>query len=232
MSSFATQLKWQFVLLQKNNIISISIAVTLFYGLILYFLRNIGALDQVLVSIVLNDPAVIGYFFIALAIYIEMKHQILSAIFVSPIGLHQLLLAKTVSISLIGVICSLGLVFPVKGLDFNFLHFTFGSIGICLLSSLLGLFMLTFADEFLKFAILSILLFLAFVNIPLLQYLGAIHIGFIKYLLPIQGSLDLIDYAISGSPIHFGYSYLSIMLLVPLFYWLAYRRFLKKIVHQ
>jgi fluoroquinolone transport system permease protein len=232
MKTFITQLKWQFLLLQKNKIIGISLAVTFIYGLLLYFLKEIGGLDILLVSMVLNDPSVIGFFFVALAIYTEMKHQILPAIFTTPLNIHTYLLSKTISISIIGVICSLGLAMSVKGFDFDILSFAIGAMGICVLSTFLGIFMLTFANEFLKFAMTSIPIFLIFINIPLLQYLGVVDLGFIKYLFPIQGSLDLIDNAISGTEINYFLAYISIIVTIPLFYWLAYKRFSKKIVNQ
>ncbi|WP_320113366.1 hypothetical protein [Draconibacterium orientale] len=232
MNSFGSQLKWQFVLLQKNSIITISFAVTLVYGLTLYFLRDIGSLDKLLVALVLNDPSVIGYFFIALAIYIEMKHRILQAIFVTPFNLHHLFLSKVISVSLIGMACSLGLAFSVKGFDFNIAWYAIGSLSICVLSSLLGLYMLTFSNEFLKFAMSSIPVFLAFVNLPLLQYLNVVEMGLVKYIFPIQGSLDLIDYSVSGTAINFAFAIASIVVFIPFFYWLAFRRFSRKIVHQ
>jgi fluoroquinolone transport system permease protein len=232
MKTFLTQLKWEFTLLQKNSIIAISFGVTLIYGILLYFFRDADALDPLLISLVLNDPSVIGYFFIALAIYTERKHDILPAIFTTPVNVHSFVLSKTISLSFIGVVCSLGLAIPLKGLDFDILSFTIGATTICLLSTLLGLYMLTFANEFLKFAMLSIPVFLAFVNIPLLRFLGVIDLGFVSYLFPIQGSLDLIDAAIQGTEINYWLCYVSILATVPLFYWLAYRRFSAKIIHK
>lgn len=230
MSVFFTQLKWQFILLQKNNIISISLAVTLVYGLILFLLKDAEGLHELLVSLVLNDPSVIGYFFIALAIYTEIKHFILPAIFITPVNVHGFLIAKILSISIIGVICSLGLAISVKGFDFNIVAYTMGSMGICLLSAQLGLIMLTFASEFLKFAMLSVPVFMAFVNIPLLHYLGAIDIGVAKYLFPVQGSVDLISHGLGETAINYVYAYGSLIILIPLFYTIAYQLFTKKIV--
>jgi fluoroquinolone transport system permease protein len=229
MPTFFTQLKWQFVLLHKNNIISISFAVTIIYGLVLYFLRGVGSMDKVLVSLILNDPSVIGYFFIGHAFYIEIKYQILSAVLVTPLSIHQLLISKVLALTLIGVICSLVLAVSVRGLDFNIIPFVIGSLGICLLSALLGIIVMTYASELLKFTMLSVPIFLAFINIPLLQYLGAMDAGLLKYLFPVQGSVDLIDYGVSGTAISFVYAYLSIIVLVPIFYWLAFLRFNYKI---
>jgi len=232
MKAFSQQLKWQFILLGKNNIISISFGVTVIYGIILFLLRDIQVLDKVMVALVLTDPSVIGYFFIALAIYTEMKHGILPAIFVSSLSLHQLLLSKTVALSIIGTVCALGLAISVRGFDFDMLNFTIGVFGICTLSTLLGLIMLTYSNEFLKFTMLSVPFFLVFMSVPMLIYLGVINIGFVKYLFPIQGSLDLIDHSISGTKISFVYAYLSILIFVPVFYALAYRIFNRKVVHQ
>lgn len=232
MTTFLAQLKWQFFLLQKNNIISISFAVTLIYGVLLYFLRHVNYLDKFLVALILNDPSVIGYFFIGLALYIELKYQILAAVLVTPVSIHQLLMTKVLAISVIGVICSMGLGVSVRGLAFNVFPFIVGSFGICLLSALLGLIVLSYASEFLKFTLLSVPIFLIYINLPLLQYLGVVDMGVIKFLFPIQGSLDLIDYAVSDKAVNLPYAYLSILIWVPIFYRFAFMRFNKKWVHQ
>lgn len=232
MISFLKQVKWQFLLLQKNNIISISFVVTIVYGLILFFLKDVKYIDELLVSLVLNDPSVIGYFFIALAIYTEIKQGVLNALFVTPINCHKYLISKIVSLSIIGTICSILLVLSVKGLNFNIINYTLGSFGICLLSAIIGLIVLTFASEFLNFALLSIPVFFIFTGISLLEYLGTIDIGIFKYILPIQGSLDLLDNAVSGTQISYSYVYISFFLLIPFFYVIAYRLFTKKYVTQ
>lgn len=230
MKIFLTQLKWQFVLLQKNNIISISFGVTLIYGLLLFFLRDAGPLEEITVAMVLNDPSIIGYFFIALAIYSEIKQGIFSAIIVSPISLHHILISKAFALSIIGLICALGLAVSVRGFQFEILEYSYAVFGICFLSTTLGIVMLTFTSDFLKFSMLSIPVFLFFINLPLLQYFGAIDLGFVKYLLPIQGSTDLIDSSFSGKEINQWYSYSSVLFLIPVFYTAAYKLFSKRII--
>ncbi len=232
MKTLLEQLKWQFILLNKNNIVSISLGITFIYGAIMFFVKDLGYIDQFLVSIVLNDPSVIGYFFVALAIYAERKHGILPAIFTTPINLHHYLISKVLALSIIGVVCSLGLTFAIKGMDYGILNYTIGALGICLISALLGIIMLTFFSEFLKFAMFSGLLFLLFIDIPMLQYLGAIDIGFFKYIFPIEGCIELISNGVSGVEINFWYAYISILVWVPIFYVGAYNLFSKKVVHQ
>lgn len=232
MNTFAKQLKWQFVLLQKNNIIGISIGVTVIYGAILFFLRDTTAIDKVLVSLILNDSAVIGYFFIALSIYTEMKHQILPAIFVSPISSHHYIISKVLSLSVIGTLCSIGPAWIIKGFSFDIFAFTLGALGICLLSTLLGIVLLTYADEFLKFAMLSVPVFLIFVNLPLADYLGAIHLGFVLHIFPIQGGLDLIANSLDEQYSISWFSVVSLVLWTPIFYIVTHRLFSSKIIHQ
>ena len=232
MNSFLKQLKWQFILLNKNNIITISLVVTIVYGVILFFLKDSNYIDKLLVSLVLNDPSVIGYFFIALAIYTEIKHGVFNALFVTPVNTHEYLISKIITLSIVGTICAIGLALPIKGLGFDIVNYTIGSFGICLLSAILGLVLLTFAAEFLNFALLSIPVFFLFTGISLLHYLGAINIGGLKYLLPVQGGLDLIDNAVSNTKINYQYAYFSLCIYIPVFYFLAYRLFTKKYVRQ
>lgn len=230
MMTFFRQLHWQFLLLQKNNIIGISIVVTLIYAAILYFLNDNSQIDKVLVALVLNDPSVIGYFFIALGFYTERKHHLLAALHTTPLRRHIHLLSKIMALSILGVLCSLGLAISVSLNELHFVEFTIGAFGICVLSILLGIMMMRYSTEFLKFTMLSAPVFLLFINLPLIQYLGGVDLGIVKYLFPIQGSLDLIDYGVSGSAYSPVYAYLSLLLLVPVFYFMAYRVYFQEVV--
>lgn len=232
MISFIKQLKWQLILLNKNNIVTISLVVTLVYGVILYFLKETANIEMFLVSLVLNDPSVIGYFFIALAIYTEIKHGLFNALFVTPVNTHEYLISKILALSLIGTICSIGLALPIKGFEFDMVNYSIGSFSICLLSAISGLIVLTFASEFLNFALLSIPFFFLFTGVSLLHYLGAIDIGGFKYLLPVQGGLDLIANAVSNSKINYYYVYLSLVIYTPFLYYVAHRLFARKYITQ
>lgn len=232
MNSFLNQIKWQFILLQRNSIISISLIVTMVYGLILYFLKDAKYIDHLLVSLVLNDPSVIGYFFIAIFIYTEIKYGVLSAIFITPVNIHQYLISKIISLSIIGTICSIGLVLSVKGLDFDVFNYIVGSFCICLLSAIIGIITLTFASEFLSFALISIPIFFFFTGISLLNYLGTIDIGNLKYLFPVQGGLDLIDNAVSNTNIKYDYLYISLSVSIVLLYFVASRLFTRKFLSK
>ena len=225
MRSFLQLINWEFKLLQRNSIISISLIVTAIYGALLFFLRELPYLDEFTIAMVLNDPTVVGYFFIALGIFTEIKTGVLAALFVSPVKLHQYLWSKVIAISLLGTICALLLIISVKGMDFNWASYTIGSLLICLLSSLLGLITLTYTDDFLNFALLSVPVFLSFVVVPLLHFLGVIELGTFIYLFPIQAGLSLIEHAVLDHSFSLVYCLLASILSIGGLYYFTYRRF-------
>ncbi len=235
MKGFLDMLKWQLMIFQKNNIISISIAVTLFYAAILWAVRSSGSLEKVLTVIVLNDPSTIGYFFVGLAIATEYKTGVLSALMVSPMNHHGYLLSKIIAMSIIGWICALGIAFGSVGFDFNILKFSIGVIIICLISAALGIILVSFTMEFLKFALFSIPIFILFVNVPLVDYLNLTAMGWIKFIIPIQSGLHLIGNSYGNEYTFSGIDLLSIILGVLwfiIFYYWAFRRFENNIVKQ
>lgn len=232
MKSFFEQLKWHLILLQKNNILSISLILTLLYGTIFYFLKEVTNVDKALVFMVLNDPTIIGYFFITLSIYTEMKLQILPAIFTTPIKIHQYLIPKVLALSLLGLLCSLLLVFFVKGFDFDILNYSIAALTICILTSLLALIIMTYSTEFLKFAMMSVPVILVFMIVPLIQYVGLIDLGFAKYIFPIQSAVDLLDYSVSNTNTNLVLAYIQLIFWIVALYFTAFKFFSTKIIHR
>lgn len=192
MVNFVNHLKWQTFLLYKNKVITISLIVTGFYALVFYLFRDYESIDKVLVALLLNDPAIIGFLFIGLAIIIEKKSQVLAAISVSPINRHIYIVTKVLSLSLLGSVCTLGLAYSAVGLNFIFFDMLIGSFIICMITTLLGVIIVAFTFEFLKFCLYSLPVILMFVNLPLLDYLGILELDYFKYISPIQPSLDIL----------------------------------------
>ena len=232
MKELASQLKWQFILLHRNNIITISVAVTVIYGILFFAIRDLGNTDKVLTLLILNDPAVIGLFFIGLSIIIEKQQQVLTALFVTPISHHFYLISRILALSMLGWVCALGMGISAIGMSFHFVHFSAGVLGICMLSCLVGAWLVCYTSEFMRFALRSIPILLLFINLPLLNYFEVTDIGLFRFL-PAQGCLDLIISSYSDAPnlSTLIYAYVSILFWVPLLYWLVYRTFVSKIVN-
>jgi len=232
MINLLNQLKWQTFLLYKNKVITISLVVTGFYAVVFYLFRDVDFIDKLLVTLLLNDPAIIGFLFIGLGIIIEKKSQVLSAISISPINHHIYVLSKVLSLSLLGCLCTLGLAYAAVGLNFNFLDMLVGSFIICMITTLMGVILVTFTFEFLKFCLYSLPLIVLFVNLPLLDYLGVLELGYFKYVSPIQPSLDMLISSlghIQDQSLSLEYA-LSLVWLV-LIYALAYKLFNRSVLN-
>lgn len=232
MKAFINQLKWQTLILNKNNVISISVGITVIYGMVLFFFNDFAYIDELLIFMIMNDPAIIGFFFIALSIFIEQRHQIWSALSVGPLEIFSIITARLIVLALLGLFLSVLLAWIVKGLAFNVVLFSVGVFGVTILSALIGVLMVPYSNDFMKFAILSIPIFVPFVNVPLLNYLGAIHLGSIRHLFPIQVCLDMIDAALMGESGSEYWLHLLIMCLwIGLFYMLTRRIFYRKMIY-
>ena len=232
MNELIQQIKWQFILLQRNNVITISIVVTAIYALLFFVIKDLGNTDKILTLLILNDPAIIGLFFIGLAIIMEKDQQVLTAFFVTPINHHIYLISRVISLSIIGWACAVGMGLAAVGTTFHIVHYSMGVLGICVLSCLAGVLLVCYTSEFMRFMLKSIPILLIFVNLPLLNYFEVTDLDIFK-IMPAQGSLNLIEASynntFTGSAIIYGY--ISIIFWVPLMYWLAYRTFMSKIVN-
>jgi len=232
MKQLLLQTRWQFALLTRNNIIVISFIITAVYAGIFYGIKDLGNMDKVLTLLILNDPAIIGLFFIGLMVIIERKQQVLSALFVTPISHHVYLISRVLALSIICWICAVGMAFSALGTSFNLIHFSVGVFGISIMSCLAGLYMVSYTTEFMSFTLKSIPVLMLFINIPLLNYFEVTDIGFFR-IFPAQGSLDLIINSYTDTPVvsQLLYGYISILIWIPLLYWLVYRAFILKIVN-
>ena len=231
MRLFLEQLKWQFILLQRNYLVTISVVMTAIYAVIFFAIRDLGNADKLLTLLIYNDPAVIGLFFIGLSVILDKNQQVLSALFVTPVNLHVFLISRIISLSLIGGLCGLGMAFSALGFQFHFIHFFIGVTMNCLFFTLVGVWLVSYTSEFLLFMLRSIPILLT-MSLPFLNYFELTNL-FILKLLPVQGSLTLMINSYRATPILYEliFGYVSLIVWLPLLYILAYKTFLKKIVH-
>lgn len=225
------QLRWQLLILHRNNIIAISLVVTLAYAALFFVVRQWGDPAKLLVLFLYNDTAVIGLFFIGIAIILERNQGVLSAIAVAPASWHHYLLVRIVALSGIGWICGLAMALAALGPGFHWLHFSVGVWGVCLLSSLAGIYLVSRSSEVLQFLLRSVPVLLFFFNPPLLNYFELTAID-VFYILPVQGTLNLIvgsfDPEVGNGALAYGY--LSMLLWLPSLYYIVYQSFTRKMV--
>ncbi|MBT8219485.1 MAG: ABC transporter permease [Bacteroidia bacterium] len=225
MKRFFAHLKWQLLILSRNNLINISIAVTVIYALIFYFIKDLPGSDKFLTLLIFNDPVIICLFFVAISVIMEKNQEVLPALFVTPMPIHTYLLAKIISMTIVGWLCATGMTIAMLGLDVSWINFSLGIIGVCIICGLLGLLIVSYADEFLRFTIRSIPVML-FISLPLLNYFELTN-NVLFNIIPIYGALELLinSYDESANIIELLPELLSMLFWIGLLYYGVFKIF-------
>ena len=229
MSELFKQIKWQFLIFQRNNLVAMIVGISAFYVLIIYFVKDFAGVEKFITLLIYNDPALVGFIFIGISIILEKDQEVLPALFVAPLSYHVYLLSRIITLSLIGFFGALVMVLTAKGFSFNFLHFSIGAFSTCVLFCLLGIFIVSRTTEILHFLLRAIPL-LIFMSLPLLNYFELTNLSFLK-LFPVQGGLNLMvnSYRESSNSWELVFGYFSIAVWTPLLYWFVYRIFISRI---
>ncbi len=64
MTQLFKQIKWQFLIFQKNNLITMIAGITAFYGLIIYLIKDFANVETFITLLIYNDPALVGFIFL------------------------------------------------------------------------------------------------------------------------------------------------------------------------
>ncbi len=231
MNELRKQIKWQFLIFQKNNLISMIVGITAFYMVVIYFLKDLGNIEKFITLLIFNEPTMVGFIFIGLAIILEKDQEVLSALFITPINHHFYLISRIITLSSISLICAFGMVLMAKGTSFNPIHFSIGAFSSGVLFSFIGIYVVSYTTEILHYILRSIP-FIILMSLPFLNYFEFTNLGVLK-LFPVQGSLYLVANSYTDSPniseLIFGY--ISIAIWIPLLYWFVYRTFKSKLVN-
>ena len=231
MSELFKQIKWQFLIFQKNNLITMIAGITAFYVLVIYILKDLGNIEKFTTLLILNEPSMVGFVFIGLAIILEKDQQVLSALFITPINHHFYLISRILTLSVISLLCAFGMILTAKGTSFNPFHFAIGAFSSCILFSFIGIYVVSYTTEVLHFMLRSIPLVVV-MSLPVLNYFEVTDLSIFNFF-PVQGSLNLIVNSHKTSPnmseLIFGY--ISIAVWIPLLYLFVYRIFKSKLVN-
>lgn len=224
------QIKWQFLIFRRNNLVNMIVGITAVYVLIIYFLKDFENLEKFITLLIYNDPAIIGFVFIGISIILEKDQEVLPALFVTPLNQHVYLSSRIITLSTIGSLGALAIVLTARGTSLNFIHFSVGAFSTCVLFCLMGIFLVSYTTEILHFLLRGIPL-LIFMSLPLLNYFELTDLSFLK-LFPVQGGLNLMINSYRESPYLWEliYGYVSIAFWTPLLYWVTYRIFISRVV--
>ena len=189
MKNFLHLLKHDLILLSRNNIIAISVIVTAIYTAIFMWLSGMDEAEKVLVVVIFNDPALIGFLFAGVIVLFEQNENTLQALSVTPLTKAQYILSKSVALNIVATACCLAMATAAVGTAFNFLHFTMATVLTTFMFTFFGFMMVagetTFNRYILKAAGLLILM-----AIPFLGYFGMVSRTWFLWM-PTQPAIDL-----------------------------------------
>lgn len=190
MQKFQTMLKWDFILQKSYKITPIYGLVTIIYILLLHFIP-ITDKRPLMVFLLLTDPAMLGFLFIAVLVYYEKSERVLEVITISPIPFGYYLWSKVLSLTFISVYTCAFITLLVYGYDLNWFAFLLAialtSIFFVLIGFAIGTYFRTF-NEFM-FSALGITVFAL---LPMMNYMG-ITDTWLFWPIPLQSAIWLLD---------------------------------------
>ena len=182
-------LKFDFILLNKNKIITISILVTAIYVGVFKGLSYLGNMEKLLVLVIFNDPALLGFLFVGVLVLFEKNENTLDALAVTPIKISNYILSKSISLTFLSVCCCLAMVIAAHGFQFHAFHFTMATILTTLIFSMLGFIAVAGQSTFNQY-ILRALGIILLLSAPFLSYFDVVpRYWFILF--PTQPAIDL-----------------------------------------
>lgn len=189
MSQFLHLLKHDFVLLYRNKIIGISIAVTLVYIAVFKAISHFGNADKILILVIFNDPALLGFLFVGVMVLFEKNENTLQALSVSPLKEENYIFSKAVSLAAVSILCCFSLAFTGVGSNFNYSHYFFASLFTTLLFTFLGFILVAGVNSFNRFLLKAVGVLIA-LSIPFLGYYNVIPRAYFLWM-PTQPCIDL-----------------------------------------
>ncbi|MBI1223265.1 MAG: hypothetical protein GC180_11725 [Bacteroidetes bacterium] len=179
-------IRWDFVLLQRNNLILLAILVAAAYLGLFKLLTPLGDLRGLLILLVFNDPVVTGLLFAGVIVLFEKNQQTLKALEISATLLKIFLLSKTLALATLSTASALLLNLAAIGIHFQWIHFTLGTFLISVFFILVGFHFGNQSRDFTHF-ITKIFGFLMLSALPFLAIYGLVPEIYFYWLPPFAG---------------------------------------------
>lgn len=193
MNQLLRLLKFDFILLNKNKIITISILVTAIYVGVFKGLSYLGNMEKLLILVIFNDPALLGFLFVGVLVLFEKNENTLDALAVTPIKISNYILSKSISLTFLSIVCCLAMVIAAHGFQFHIFHFTMATILTTLIFSMLGFIAVAGQSSFNQY-ILRALGIILLLSAPFLSYFDVVpRYWFILF--PTQPAIDLYSHS-------------------------------------
>lgn len=228
---FIHLLRWDLRLLQRYQIVTVSAIVTLIYILVFNGLAQFGSLDKLLILIIFNDPALLGFLFMGVMILFEKNENTLPALSTTPLPLHYYLLSKSLALTGLSLVCCWAMAWAAHGLDFHYLHFSAAAVLSSLTFGFFGIAVVMGANSFNQFILRALGCFFL-IAFPFLGYFE-ITPRWLWLWNPAQPTLDLFDAAFhAADAMRLLYAYALALLWLAISYGWAIRAFRQHLQKQ
>jgi fluoroquinolone transport system permease protein len=190
MRQLTTLLKWDAVLLHRNNLFVIAGIVAALYMGLFFLLKPLGNLDAILSILIFNDPVVTGYIFAGVLLMFDKGQNTLQALAVLPLKFVNYLLSKIIVLSVLATVIAVLMSLSGAGLGVNYVHLIMGTFFSTFIFSSLGFAVGSISKNFNMFLMYSIPLFI----LSAVPFFGMFGIGNMYWyaLFPSTGGVGLI----------------------------------------
>jgi fluoroquinolone transport system permease protein len=153
-------------------------------------------MERVLVLVIFNDPALLGFLFVGVMHLFEKNENTLQAMAVTPMQVENYILSKSIALTLISLFCCYLMVISAYGTNINFVHFTMATIFATMIFSMIGFVTVAGQESFNKYLLraLGVILFL---TIPFLGYFDVLPEAWF-WIFPTQPAIKL--YTLAFTP--------------------------------
>ncbi|SFL80551.1 fluoroquinolone transport system permease protein [Gracilibacillus orientalis] len=161
----------------------------LYIGLLL--LMPASYVEKTSIFIIFTDPSVLGFFFVGGLVLLEKDQSIFNTLFVSPIRIHDYLVSKVLSLTVLAMVSSSIIFGVVHQHHVDYLPFLIAVTLCSIFFTLLGILLAARVDTVNMFLYTSPLFVIVF-YLPLLSFFNLAD-PVLLYLLPTQAVLILLE---------------------------------------
>ena len=184
-------------LVQRYQVIAISIIVTIIYMAAFWGLSNLGATSKVLVLIIFNDPVLLGFLFAGVMLLFEQNENTLEALSVSPMKISYYIWSKTLILTAISWLCCLAMAIAGHGFSFDFWSFSAATISATMQFGFIGFIAVAGVTAFNVF-ILRGIVWIILLGLPFLSFFELAPKAWF-YCFPTLASIELLAYSLGAA---------------------------------
>ncbi|QUH19654.1 fluoroquinolone export ABC transporter permease subunit [Alkaliphilus sp. B6464] len=228
MKRLINSIKGDIALQIKYGFYTVYIVITLIYILILRYLP-IELVSKGIIFVILQDPSVLGFFFIGAIILLEKSENVIEHLVCTPLTINEYIISKVISLSVLSLATSLVIVFFAYEYHVNYFLLVTGVAITSFLFILIGIVAVARFNTVNRYMWSSIP-YIMVLFLPLLEHFSIIESP-LFYIFPTYASLLLIRGAFYSIKLwQFLYSVVYLMLWIFLVYKWSYAWFYKYII--